>query len=179
MVVEGAGVTMTATALRGPNVSTWLKGVAAQAGFACEMGRPGVALDGELAGAAATVWVPIDDSGKMRPCTTLYEGLQVYWETSLEYTVNIRAIDLWGARTMMTRLINAMVNLGNSAPGVEYGDTFKIVMGKPDESGCLIQWPVRVWEPVVHEEYVQGHIETTATTVEATDQLDVAAGSIP
>lgn len=162
------------------NIALFLKDVQAQSGVQCDIGKAGDPKALERAGASLCMWLPDETSGKIRECTALHSGVLAYFETSLLWNVCVRGSDARGAFRLLGRLMNALIAVRASKPGVEWTDGFRVNPANiATERGFLIVWPIRIWEPVIYEEYLQGHIETTATSVDIVDQFNEPAGSVP
>lgn len=164
---------------RASNIEGFLRALSAQAGVKCGLGSA-ADNDQRLAGRLAVVWTPREDSGQIRECTCGYDRLQVFYEFSLLYDVHMRGSDMLGAIAMMRRISNAMVAIGATSPGVEFTDTFSVGESKvANEPGSVIIWPIRVWEPLVYAEYIDGHITTVTSAVNVTDSEDNVTGTVP
>lgn len=165
-----------ATAHRSPNnIGAFLAALGGEMGSLNELGK---AEDDRLAQPARVLWVPVPRSGRLRECTVLYEDGRVFWERSFAYDVKLRGLDESAALVLEESLLNALVTLGATSPAVEIEDGDLDPFSVAAEQGFLIAWRIRVWGPIYYERFRQGHIETTATTIETTDQLGNPAGSI-
>ena len=157
-----------ATAFRCSNISAF---VSAVAGEMVEPGRVGAAEDSRLDQPPRVVWVPVERSGLIRECvnTERYGALQVYRERSTQWAIHLRGKDEAEARTLEAKFFNALFALGASEPAVEIADGDERPGSVAAEQGYLIIWRIRVWEPLVVERYVQGHIETSSIGVAVND----------
>ncbi len=145
--------------------------VSAVAGEMQEPARVGAAEDSRLDQPPRVIWVADERSGRIRECTNRngYGALVVYRERSTQWAVHLRGLDEGAARTLEAKLFNALFTLGASEPAVEIIDGDERPGSVAAEQGYLIVWRLRVWEPLVVESYVQGHIATSSVGVQVTD----------
>lgn len=165
-----------ATAFRCSNLEAFLRALGGAAGVPCELGK---AEDDRLTQPARITWSPIERSGRIRECTTLYEDGVVYRERSFQYAVKCRGQDVAASMALEARLMNALVTLGATEPAVEVDEGDFNPFSAAAEQGALVEWKIRVWEPIYYQRYQPGHIETTTTGIETVDQFNQDAGSIP
>jgi len=157
-----------ATAFRCSNISAF---VGAVAGEMREPGRVGAAEDSRLDQPPRVIWVADERSSRIRECVNRerYAPMVVYRERSTQWAVHLRGQDEAAARTLEAKLFNALFTLGASEPAVEINDGDERPGSVAAEQGYLIIWRLRVWEPLVVESYVQGHIATAGVAVLVSD----------
>lgn len=157
-----------ATAFRCSNISAFVSAVAGEMG---EPGRVGAAEDSRLDQPPRVLWVADERSSRIRECVNRerYLPMVVYRERSTQWAVHLRGQDEAAARTLEAKLFNALFALGASEPAVEIADGDERPGSVAAEQGYLIVWRLRVWEPLVVESYVQGHVTTSSVGVQVSN----------